>query len=82
MQLIQNHEVPHGKIVTYAIFVCDHRPQKEEKERTQITVGGDRLDHQEEVPTKTAGTTNIKLLINSVISLAGAKFMTVDVKNF
>ena len=32
--------------------------------------------------TKTSEFTNIKLLLNSVIYLAGARFMTADVKNF
>ena len=31
MQFILKHEVPHDKKVTYARFVCDYRPQKEEK---------------------------------------------------
>ena len=80
MRLIQKHEVPHDTRVTYAIFVCGYRPQKEEKEQTWITVGGDRLDYQGEVSTKTEGLATIKLLLNSVIYLAGAIFMTADVK--
>ena len=82
MEFIQKYEVPYDKKVTYAQFVCDYRPQKEEKERTRITVGGDRLDYQGEVSTKTAGFTTIKLLLNSVVSSIWAKFMTEDVKNF
>ena len=46
MKFIQKHEVPYNKKVTYSRFVCDYRPQKEEKERTRITVGGDRLEYQ------------------------------------
>ena len=46
MQFIQKHEVSHEKRVTYARCVCDYIPQKEEKEETRITVGGDRLDYQ------------------------------------
>ena len=45
-------------------------------------MGGDRLDYQGGVSTKTAGLTTIKLLLNSVISSIWAKFMTADVKNF
>ena len=82
MQFIQKHEVLYDKKVTYARFVCDYRPKKEEKERTRITVGGDRLDYQGEVSTKTSGLTTIKLLLNSVVSSARFKFMTADVKNF
>ena len=47
MKFIQKNEVPYDKKVTYARFVCDCRPQKEEKERTIITVGSDRLEYQE-----------------------------------
>ena len=80
MQFIQKDEVKHDKRVTYARFVCDYRPKKEEKQRTQITVGADRLYYQGEVSTKIAELTTIKLLLNSVISLEGARFMTADMK--
>ena len=43
---------------------------------------GDRLDYQGEVSTKNSGLKNINLLLKSVVSSAGAKFMTADVKNF
>ena len=49
MQFIQKHEVPYKKKVTYTRFICDYRPQKEEKEITRITVGGDRLEYQGDV---------------------------------
>ena len=45
-------------------------------------MGGDKLEYQGEVSTKTTGLTTIKLLLNSVISTIWAKFMTSDVKNF
>ena len=43
MKFIHKHEVPYNNKVAYAQFVCDYRPQKEEKDRTIIIVGGDRL---------------------------------------
>ena len=82
MQFIQKHEVPYNKKVTYTRFVCDYGPQKEEKERTRITVGRYRLEYQEEVSTKNAELTTIKILLNSVISSIWAKIMTADVKHF
>ena len=81
MKLIQNHEILYDKKVTYTRFVCDYRPQKEEKKITTITVRGDRIYYQEEVSPKTAGLTTIKILLNSVVSSAEEKFMTADVKN-
>ena len=82
MKFIQKHEVPYNKKFTYAQLVCDYRPQKEENERIRITVGGDRLDYQVELSTKTAGLKTIKLPLNSVISSIWEKFMTADVKQF
>ena len=63
-------------------FVFDYRLQKEEKVRTIINMGGDRLEYQGVLSTKTAGLTTIKLLLNSLISSIWAKFMIADVKNF
>ena len=34
MKLIHKYEVPTGRTVKYARFVCDYIPQKEEKHRT------------------------------------------------
>ena len=82
MKFIQKHEVPTNNKVTYAQFLCNYRPQKEKKERTKITVGGDRLDNQGGVSTKTEGLKTIKLLLNSLLSSIWAQFMTSDVKNF
>ena len=45
-------------------------------------MGGDRIYYQGEVSTKTAGLTTINTLLNIVVSSAGEKFMTADVKNF
>ena len=82
MKFIQKHEVPYDKKFTYVRFICDYRSQKEEKERTRITVGGDRIDYQGDVSTKTEELTTINLLLNSVVSSAGTKFMTANVKIF
>ena len=37
---IHKSEVPHGRDVTYATFVCDVKPLIKEKHRVRITVGG------------------------------------------
>jgi CO/xanthine dehydrogenase FAD-binding subunit len=53
-----------------------------EPNRTRITVGGDRINYQFEVATPTADLLTVKLLLNSVISTEGARFASVDIKNF
>jgi hypothetical protein len=37
--------------ITYGKIVCDYKPHKKEKERVQLTVGGDRLDYSGDVAT-------------------------------
>jgi hypothetical protein len=66
--------------VTYGLFVVDIKDHKEEKERTRLTAGGDKIDYPGEKSTRTAGLTTAKILINSVISTLGAKFLVLDIK--
>ncbi|KAL7474380.1 hypothetical protein ACHAW6_000355, partial [Cyclotella cf. meneghiniana] len=57
-------------------------PQKTEKEQTPLTRGGNSIDYPWEVTTPTADLTKAKLLFNSVISTPGARFLTMDIKDF
>jgi hypothetical protein len=68
--------------VTYGSFVVDIKDHKEEKERKRLTVGGDKIEYPRDKSTRTAGLTTAKILINSVISTLGAKFLVIDIKNF
>ena len=79
---IHPSKIPKGRKATYARFVCDYRPQKTEKERTRLTVGGNLIDYPGEVSTWTADITTAKLLFNSVISDVWARFMCLDIKNY
>ena len=75
-------EVPEGEAVTYGRIVCTYRPQKDEKNCTRLTVGGNLLVAPYDVSTPTADLTTAKLLFNSVISTPKARFVTFDLKNF
>jgi hypothetical protein len=68
--------------VTYGSFVVDIKDHKEERERTILTVGGDQIEYPGDKSTRTAGLTTAKILINSVISTLGAKFLVIDIHNF
>ena len=50
-----------------------------DKNRTQLTVGGIRINYPGDVGTPTVCLLTVKLLVNSVISTAGAEFMTLDI---
>ena len=81
---IFKHDIPADdwNKVTYARICANYRPEKDDPYRIRITLGGDQLDVDEDCGTPTADMITTKLLFNSVISTPGAKFATVDVKDF
>ena len=84
MHFVHHHEVPSGKKVTYASFVCDHRPLKTEPWRVRLVVGGDQVNYAEDTGSPTTDLIETKILINSVISDShkGARFLALDLKDF
>jgi len=68
--------------VTYVGYVVNYRPEKEEKERFRLVVGGDRITYEGDAGTPTADLLTIKLVVNSVVSTPNAKYLTLDLKDF
>ena len=81
--LIQQSEVPLRQLVTYASFVCNHRPLKTEPWRVWLGVGGDKLAYTEDSGSPATNLVETKILVKSVISDAhsGARFMSCDLKD-
>jgi hypothetical protein len=73
---------PNDRKITYGKIVCAYKPHKKEKERVQLTIGGDRLDYSGDVATSTADITTFKILINSTLSTKDATMMMMDIKNY
>jgi hypothetical protein len=82
IRFIRRSNIPKGRKVTYGSFVVDIKDNKEEKERTRLTVGGDQIEYPGYKSTRTAGLTTAKILIYSVISTPNAKFLVIDINNF
>jgi hypothetical protein len=82
IRFIRRSNIPKGPKVTYGSFVVDIKDKKEEKERTRLTVGGDLIEYPGDQLTRAAGLTTAKILINSVISTLGAKFLGIDINFF
>jgi hypothetical protein len=82
IRFIRRSNIPKGQKVTYGSFVVDIKDHKEEKERTRLTIGGDQIEYPGDKSTRTAGLTTAKILINSVISTLGAKFLFIDITIF
>jgi hypothetical protein len=64
------------------MVVCEVRPEKDDPDRTRITISGNRICYPGNVGTNTALLELVKLLLNSVLSRKGARFSTIDIKNF
>ena len=58
------------------------KPEKEEKERKRLTVGGNLLDFTGNLITPTASVTTEKCVFNSVVSTPGARCLLADIKHF
>eukprot|EP00804_Cyclotella_cryptica_P009172 CCRYP_003222-RA/>CCRYP_003222-RA protein AED:0.45 eAED:0.45 QI:0/-1/0/1/-1/1/1/0/129 len=84
IRFIRKRDIPKDciKDITYGQFVCTIRPEKKEPNRTRLMVGGGRINYPGEVATPTADMLAAKILFNSVISTANARFMTMDISNF
>jgi hypothetical protein len=82
---IPKNKVPRAreKDVTYGLITCLIRPEKtDESNRTRLVAEGNRVHYPFDAGTPTSDLLTVKLLINSVISTPGARFFTMDIKNF
>jgi hypothetical protein len=79
---IHHHEMPQYQQATYLRFVCSKRPQKAEHHRTQMTVGGNKIDYPGDKSTRSAELQTTKILFNSIVSTPDAQFCTMDITNF
>jgi hypothetical protein len=74
--------IPKDRVITYTQVVVDHCPQKADPNQIRITAGGNLINYPGKLTTQTADITTAKLLWNSVLSMPGAKYMCLDIKNF
>ena len=58
------------------------KPEKEEKERTRLTVGGNLLDFTGNLSSPKASTTTAKCVFNSLVSTPGVRCLLANIKNF
>ena len=81
---IRYDEIPleRRKHITYGKTVVTHRPEKEDPDRTRLTVGGNRISYPGDVSTPTVEMMTVKMHLNSVISTKDARYCTIDLKDF
>ena len=68
------------KDVTYGRVVVAYLPEKPDPYQTQLTGGGNLIAYPGDCGTPTVDLITVKLLLNSVVSTPGYKFMTIDIK--
>ena len=68
--------------MAYAGIAVDYKPHKTEKNRTRITVVGDRIHRDYDISAPTCSLPTIKLLWNSVLSTPETKYFTIGISNF
>jgi hypothetical protein len=81
---IKYEEIPldRRRHVTYGKTVVSYRPEKEDPNRTRLTVGGNRIVYPGDVSTPTVEMMTVKMHLNSVIATKGAQYCTIDIKDF
>jgi len=84
MVFITKHDIPvdRRRDVTYGRICAHFRPEKDDPHRIRLTVGGNRINFPGDCGTPTADMLTTKILLNSIISTQGARFMTIDIKDF
>ena len=68
--------------MTYGRIVINYCPEKRDPNRVRLTVGSDVINCPGDYGTPTADMITVKMLLNSVMSTKGAKFMSIYIKNF
>lgn len=83
-RVIKYEDIPRDrrKEIRHTTVVCEVRPDKDDPNRTRITVAGNRIYYPGDVATPTGSLDLVKLMINSVLSRTGARMACFDVKNF
>jgi hypothetical protein len=82
MHFIKHTDKPFDRIATYLRIVAELKPHKADPYRIRFTVGGDKIIYHGKVSTPTADLPTVKLHLNSVVSTPGARYMTIDIKDF
>ena len=74
---IKCENIPKDRVkeICYTSVVCEVRPGKKDPNRTRITICGTNVCYPGDVGTNTSSMELFKLMINSVLSISGAKYV-------
>ena len=82
--VIKFEDIPKERLneICYTSVVCEVIPVKKDPNRTRITICGTNVCYLGDVGTNTASLELFNLMINSVLSRAGAKYVCFDIDFF
>jgi hypothetical protein len=81
---IRRNDVPidRRKDITYGRVCVNYCPEKADPNRTRLTIGGNRITHPRDCGTPTVDMVTVKIHLNSIVSTKGARYCTIDLKDF
>ena len=81
---LERSDIPKDRLkdVTYGRIVVAYKPNKSEPNRSRLTVCGNLITCLYDISTPTCDLPTIKMLWKSVLSTKGAKYITLDLKDF
>jgi hypothetical protein len=81
---IAHNEIPFARLkdVTYGHVCVNYRPQKDDPNHTPLTISSNRVNSPRDCGMPTVDMVTVKLHLNSVISTKGARYCTIDLKDF
>jgi hypothetical protein len=81
---IHRKDIPHNPKhdVTYAHVCVNYHLEKEDPNRTRVTVDGNLLHYPGDCGAPTVDMITVKLNLNSVISIKNERYCTIDLKDF
>ena len=82
--VVHYKDIPKQKIkdVCPTIVVCEYCPQKEDPNRTRITLAGGHIKYPGDLGTLTGSLELVKIIINSVLSRRNVRFVCFDAEIF
>ena len=82
--VIKFEDIPKDRLnkIFYTSVVCEVQPGKKEPNFTRITICGPNICYPGDVGTNTASLELFKLVINSILSIEGEKYVCFDIETF
>ena len=82
--VIKFEDIPKDRMneICYTSVVCEVRPGKKDPNQKRFTICGTNVCYPGDVGTNTVSLELFKLMINSILSRARAKYVCFDIENF